>query len=243
MVSYLDDSDSIEVYAGTAVGWVHTASAGTPSYDFVETVYFTSSGTFSKADYPWLRAIRVKCQGGGGAGGGVTSGGSGVAEAGSGSGGGYAESFITDIAGLDATVTVTRGAGGAGVSGGNGNAGESSSFGALVIGDGGIAGNSSNRTTGNAQNPSGLEAGGTGDLVVFSSAGMVGTLRGGVASFQNNSGSSYLAGGVRTGFSFSVVGSGGSFPGGGGSGARNNDATARAGGAGANGIVILELYA
>jgi hypothetical protein len=30
-------------------------------YVFVEQVRFTSSGTFVKADYPWLRAIRVRC--------------------------------------------------------------------------------------------------------------------------------------------------------------------------------------
>ena len=30
---------------------------------FVETVAFTSSGTFDKADYPWLRRLRVRVQG------------------------------------------------------------------------------------------------------------------------------------------------------------------------------------
>jgi hypothetical protein len=40
-------------------------------YQYRERFTFTSSGTFVKADYPWLRAIRVRCVGGGGAGGGT----------------------------------------------------------------------------------------------------------------------------------------------------------------------------
>jgi hypothetical protein len=96
---------------------------GTAVYRFVTTVYFTSSGTFTKADYPWLRAIRVKCQGGGGGGGGAATTGVGQqAISSGGAGGAYAESFITNIAGLDASVTVTRGAGGTGGAAGN-NAG------------------------------------------------------------------------------------------------------------------------
>jgi hypothetical protein len=83
---------------------------GLPSnaFAFVETVYFTSNGTFTKADYPWLRAIRVKCQGGGGGGGRAVATSSSTVSAGDGGGGGgYAESFITNIASLDASVTVT----------------------------------------------------------------------------------------------------------------------------------------
>jgi len=37
-------------------------------YTYHSTVYFTSSGSFTKASYPWLRAIRVKVVGGGGGG-------------------------------------------------------------------------------------------------------------------------------------------------------------------------------
>ena len=55
------------VFDGT--NWVNLEG-----YVYVDTVYFTSSGTFTKATYPWLRAIRVKCQGAGGGGGGVSDG-------------------------------------------------------------------------------------------------------------------------------------------------------------------------
>jgi len=71
--SLADDIDSLSI--GTAVasdgqvltystavsGYVPEDSSGLPSnaYAFVETVYFTSNGTFTKASYPWLRAVRV----------------------------------------------------------------------------------------------------------------------------------------------------------------------------------------
>jgi hypothetical protein len=58
------------VFDGT--NWVNLTG-----YVYVDTVYFTSSGTFTKASYPWLRAIRVRCQGGGGGGGGTNANGTG----------------------------------------------------------------------------------------------------------------------------------------------------------------------
>ena len=128
MVTYLEDSNLIQAYNSTA--WVTVGNAGTAAYNLVQTVYFTSSGTFSKGSYPWLRAIKVKVQGGGGGGAGSGSNGHG---GGAGGGSAYAESFITDIAGLDSSVTVTRGAGGAGGAAGNNNgvSGGQTSFGAL----------------------------------------------------------------------------------------------------------------
>ena len=97
-------------------------------YRLVQTVYFTSSGSFAKASYPWLRAIRVRVQAGGGAGGSSsTATGANHSKGAGGGGGGYAEAFITDVAGLASSVTVTRGAGGSGASGGLGG------FGPFVI--------------------------------------------------------------------------------------------------------------
>jgi hypothetical protein len=111
-------------------------------FQYVGTRYYTSSGTFAKAD-PFgdssfdgakLRAIRVRMVGGGGGGGGAQATSSTqTSPAISGGGGAYAESFITDIASLATSVTVTRGDGGAGGSGsGSGSTGGASSFGALV---------------------------------------------------------------------------------------------------------------
>jgi hypothetical protein len=212
------------------------------AYFFVETVYFTSSGTFSKADYPWLRAIRVKCVGGGGggAGAGVNNRGGG-----GGAGGNYAESFITDIAGLASAVTVTRGAGGAGGAAGsnNGTAGGGSSFGAVVIANGGggglhpIAGGAGGSTS----------ASGTGQVEFFGGGGSssansndasLGALPGGTG------GSSHLGGAGRGGNNVSTGQDGfaGKQYGGGGGGAYRISANF-AGGSGADGLVVVELYA
>jgi hypothetical protein len=210
-------------------------------YRYVQTVYYTSSGTFVKADYPWLRAIRVRCVGGGGAGGGTTAGFT-ASGPGGGGGGGYAESFITDIAGLDASVTVTRGAGGSGVSGSTGNAGGNSSFGSLVIG----AGGSGALAVGSANNIINIGAAGgtnnTGDFTVRGGPGSNG-VNDSLASASGAGGSSLFGGGghaVRTVSSISGVA--GTSPGGGGSGspAFNTDVTG--GAAGGNGIVIVDLF-
>jgi hypothetical protein len=121
--------------------WNDTADALEAGYLFQQSVYFTSSGSFVKANFPGLRAIRVRLVGGGGAGGGAgTTSATQNSHGGGGGSGTYAEKFITDIAGLDASVTVTRGAGGTGVSAAAGNAGAASSFGGLLICDGGSGG-------------------------------------------------------------------------------------------------------
>jgi hypothetical protein len=228
---------------------------GTAVYRFVSTVYFTSSGTFSKADYPWLRAIRVKVQGAGGGGGGCgTTAATSVALGSAGGGGSYSESFITDIAGLDASVTVTRGAGGAGGAAGNnaGTAGGASSFGALVTTNGGLGGSGSAAqtplvtnayTTGSAAN----STAGLGDFVL-EGPGSAAPLA--LHSFTNVFppvipgtflGSAKRPGNTTTGY----AGATGLLYGCGGEGGTNalSQVTARAGGAGGNGIVIVELYA
>jgi hypothetical protein len=218
-------------------------------YQFRQTVYFTTSATFSKADYPWLRAIKVRCQGAGGGGGGAASNGAGGASAGSGGGGGgYAESFITDIAGLASSVTVTRGAGGAGgVGSGNGGAGGNTSFGALVVGEGGGSGVGVTSATGPASvvQRGGGGQGGTGD-VVFVGNGGLSSLYGisGTLNYGGHGGTSHLGGGGRGPASNTGANaSDGELYGGGGGGAHSRVGTAFNGGAGANGIVIVELYA
>jgi hypothetical protein len=234
MVTFLKSSDTLEAWNGSA--FVNVASVGTSAFRFVTTVYFTSSGTFSKADYPWLRAIRVKCQGGG-ASGSVRSfndnSGSG------GPGGGYAESFITNISSLDASVTVTRGAGGAAITRSSigetvGNAGTNSSFGALVVGNGGPAGTTLTSPTGGS---------GTGDLVL--PGGGAGPGASGNAP-AGHGGGSHLGNGGTGGYlaNSNQNGTAGSLYGGGGGGARvNSEGSTASSGAGADGIVIVELYA
>ena len=212
------------VFDGT--NWVNLTG-----YQYVDTVYYTSSGTFVKADYPWLRAIRVKVQGAGGGGGCETAGGGG------GGGGGYAESFITDIAGLDASITVTRGGGGAGstTAGTVGTAGTLSSFGSLIEAFGGAGGAFGSGGSGGATGSANLQIEGGGGAI-----GPRGILISG-QGWGGAGGSSFLGGGA-SGLGPSVaagVGLGGRIYGGGGGGGR----VGGAGGAGANGIVIVELYA
>jgi hypothetical protein len=222
-------------------------------YQFRETVYFTSSGTFVKADYPWLRAIRVKVQGGGGGGGGSAStGASQVAFASAGGGGGYAEKFITDIAGLAASVTVTRGAGGAGGAVGNNNGsagGSSTAFG--LTANGGSGGNGA--AAGAYADTTFLAVGGGGasggDINIDGgSSGVVfspGPTRchapqGGSSFLSTNSGPPLFVG---FGGSRSLSGPGSLYGGGGGSSCAVASTSAGGGSAGANGIVIVELYA
>ena len=225
------------VFDGT--NWVNLEG-----YVYVETVYFTSNGTFTKADYPWLRAIRVKVQGAGAGGGGALSNPGQQACGVSGSGGGYAESFITDIAGLDASVTVTRGAGGAGgtsapTSGSNGG---TSSFGALVSASGG--GVSVAMVSSTSSVMQGVSGGSTntGDLTINGGPSGFSVIVNGSAGVTGSGGDSVLGAGG-SGRQTSNNGDSGKNYGGGGSGGADRDDTGRPGGAGANGIVIVELYA
>jgi hypothetical protein len=224
-------------------------------YQLREIVYFTSSGTFAKADYPWLQAIRVKvCGAGGGGGGAGTTGAGQIAWAPSGAGGAYAESFITDIAGLSASVTVTRGSGGAGGAAGvnNGSAGGNSSFGALVTangGNGGIGRSAVTSTSGSL-----LEGGAsgatsaTGDFTIPGANSGISRAAGlSNAIVHQPNGGSFLTPGnfdIFNGGSLGADGPAGRGIGDGGFGGANaaSQGSGRAGGTGANGIVILELY-
>jgi hypothetical protein len=221
-------------------------------YQFRETVYFTSSGTFVKANYPWLRAIRVKCVGGGGGGAGTGAAtGTQVIVAGTGGGGGYAESFITNIAGLDASVTVTRGAGGGGGAAGQnaGSGGGASSFGSLVIGNGGgggqVGGAGTSIAAGAAYSAGdpGDGGSGTGDLVISGGVVAHGQAENTNRLIPANGAGSHLGGGVLAprrsarggGIANTQIG-------GSASGVVNFDGAALAGVTGANGIVVVELY-
>lgn len=208
------------------------------AYRLSQTVYFTGSGTFSKASYPWLKAVKVRLVGGGAGG---ASAGSNNTGSGGGGGGGYAEKFITDITGLASSVTVTVGAGGnGGGSGFNiGSNGGTTSFGSLVVATGGTGG----RGHWEAFASGGSGGIGTaGDLLIGGQGGGGATIGFGKGGFG---GSSQLGGGgaevVRTD-AFEANGNAGRNYGGGGSGGGDKSASGT-GGNGANGVVIVELYA
>lgn len=224
-------------------------AAVSAGYHLKQIVVFTSSGTFSKASYAWLRAIRVRVQGAGGAGGGcaATSGANYSLGAGGGAGG-YAEALITDIAGLASSVTVTVGAGGTGVSGDNGGAGGSSSFGSLVAATGGTGGaRKINDPYAPYQLPGEGGSGTAGDLLLVGNGGGVGAGYSTLGSSGPGGGAQLGGGGRAVAFgsgSTSNPGNPGGNYGGGGSGAYGTaTSVARAGGNGAPGIVILELFA
>jgi hypothetical protein len=224
-------------------------------YLYAGTEYYTSSGTFDKADPLGtgdigLRAIRVRCQGGGGGGGGA-SGGVDVSAGGGGGGGDYAEKFITDIAGLSASVVVTRGAGGGGGAAGNnaGATGANSTFGAEVValGGGGGAGavNSDLSILALRRNAvNGVFGDNVGDVVrryqTSNSPGLFGLSSG--ASIGGGGGDSFFGGGARS-TSANADGEPASLYGTGGGGAAiRNEVSGRPGGNGANGIVIIDCF-
>lgn len=220
-------------------------------FELREIVRFTSNGTFTKASYPWLRAIRVRVQGGGGGGGGVAATNANSNAAG---GGGYSgvhsESFITDIASLPSSVAVTPGVGGAaGAVGNAGGDGGASSFGSIVTAPGGRGGLAGTATTAVIlQRLTDAITGGVGDLIIPSRLPTPGFTSGAFATSGKgadsplgaggrNTGSNTLSGGTAAGQSASGFGAGG------GGAASNQSAPGSVGGAGAPGIVIVELFA
>jgi hypothetical protein len=244
------------VYDGVAGEWQSSAVG----FRYVGTRYYTSSGTFAKAD-PFgdssfdgakMRAIRVRLVGAGGGGGGAPA--TAAGETGlspSGGGGGYAESFITDIAGLDASVTVTRGAGGnGGAAGANaGSNGGASSFGALVAANGGGGGGAGFATSTFPKAVSGADGGAAtaGTLQANGGAATAGVMLTGSlsgapdGSAVGTAGGSVLSAGRRTAVfangAAGVLGSGGT------GSLQTSSAAAKSGGAGGDGIVIVDVFA
>jgi hypothetical protein len=227
-----DDGDSVQWVQPNAV----VSGEVSPGYRIAETLYFTSSGTFTKATYPWLRAIKVRLVGGGGGGGSATIQ---LGSGGGGGGGGYAESLLVAST-LGASVAVTVGAGGAGGTG-NGGTGGTSSFGTSVVASGGIGGGASA-----ADGQGGLGGDGTtGQLRIEGQDGGAGVFSG--INFRGTGGtggSSLLGGGGRGSYSAgsSTAGSDGNRYGGGGGGSSYAGTNVN-GTSGAAGIVIVELYA
>jgi len=233
------------------------AGVNTNGFAYAGTRYFFSDGTFDKTDafgdgsgvVP--RAIRVRMVGGGGAGMGAVTTGAGVLSCGGGGGGGaYSEKFYdeTALASLSSTESVTRGAGGVGAAGAQGTSGGASSFATMTAPGGSFgpsagAASAANAITGGVGGVAGANAD-------FTAAGSGG---GGVwwsfsaATFNTPTafgGSSLLGEGGIGRLEVSAAGEPGNLYGGGGAGATNrqNQGNARAGGNGANGIVIIDIF-
>jgi len=222
-------------------------------YLYAGTRYYTSSGTFEKADPLGtgdigLRAIRVRCVGAGGGGGGcTTTSAAEVSIAAAGGGGSYSESLISDITGLDTSVTVTRGAGGTfGAAGNNsGSAGGQSSFGSAVTAPGGGGGLGGAGFTIYTRAGGAGGSVGTGDLAIRGSAAQTAFALTLTQVLQASGGTSFLSGtNSPANIAVGADGAGGVAHGGGGQGGANaaNQGTARVGGNGANGIVIIDCF-
>lgn len=241
---YRQDTKAFEVYDGSA--WQGYATAG--GLQYLTTVYFDANGTFTKATYPNLRAVLVHCQGGGGAGGGaVATAATGASSGGGGQGGNYARKFVL-AASLLTSETVTRGAGGTGVTSGDGNPGGTSSFGAhcsAAGGAGGIEGASTSATWASTISGTPVTTA-TGDMVRVGDAGEFGQVNGTASYAVGGAGGASMWGGACR--ARQPGGGADGFPGiaygGGGGGAANwnSQGTGKAGGAGANGRVWVDIY-
>lgn len=228
------------------------AGAFTPSvgYLFKQRVIFTASGTFTKASYTGLRAVKAICVGGGGGGGGTAAtAGSTVAAAGGGGGGGYTEKWIL-AASLASSETVTVGAAGtAGSAGANdGGTGGTSSFGAFCSASGGGGGEGIGASSSSVSTAGGAGGTGTGgDLNLTGAYGGYGHSHVNVG-YAANGGDSPLGWGVG-GRPSGTNGGGGavappadSYGGGGGAAFASFSQSAFAGSAGSAGIVIVDVY-
>lgn len=198
---------------------------------------FTSSGTWTKPT--GLYAVLVKVVGGGGAGGGAQATASEYSTGSGGGGGGYSEKHIL-AASLGATETVTIGAGGTANSGAAGGDGGTTSFGAHLQATGGTGGLT--LTKGSTAALGAGVAGGIGSGGDVNAAGNPsGPCSRGSGNTQSSAGGGSALGGGGLGIAVgSNPGNDGRAYGGGGGGACNAiSQSARSGGAGAAGVVIV----
>ena len=259
MIVFLKDTNQLFSYDGTT--WNAVVKQ--------ETVTFTASGTFTKASYPWATYAVITCIGPGGAGGGVKhSELQGEGSAGAGGASGSTSIKFTATSALAASETVTVGTGGTGVVGADGNDGSgNTSFGTICVagyGRGGkVMGTIVGSTTGRDVDISsgGLPntAGDVGDILLGAEAGQsggcwqgdaftLGTYRVGISGSGGST--MYGAGGLGNGFTMGSylgeTGNPGQGYGSGGAGPLQLYAGTSvgdgAGGAGADGIVIIDLY-
>lgn len=245
---YRSAADTLKTDDAFIVGGAFTPSTG---FLFKQRVIFTSSGTFSKASYTGLRAVKVMAVGGGGgSGGSATTAAGQAATSGAGAGGNYAEKWIL-AASLASSETVTVGNGGtAGAAGNNaGGTGSTSSFGTACIATGGPGGGgaaASSSATGSGGG-SGDSTGCVGDLIITGQDGSDGRHDAGGLRINDAVGGA-AGGGLGYGRSesnitASAAGLDGNTYGGGASGSHNQASqTQVAGGVGGKGIVIVDVY-
>lgn len=214
--------------------------------DFTQVVQqiFTSNGTYTPTSS--MKYCIIEVVGGGGGGGGVAGGGAATGGgAGGGGPGGYSKGVFS-AASIGASQAVTVGAAGAAGAGagGTGGTGGTTSVGALIQATGGVGGTGVTAAGGFQSVDGG--AGGIGSIGSLSVGGGSGSpgfaLAAGAGAISGVGGNSVYGGGGQ-GWGTNGAGNPGTVYGGGGGGARDvGTATARAGGAGAIGVVYITEY-
>lgn len=209
---------------------------------------FSTVGTATWTKAANAREVEVYAVGGGGAGGGCVTTIASESAAGSGGGGGGCAYRVYDASTLAATETVTVGQGGTGVAGLAGNDGDPSSFATgkayVATGNGGVGGNPSGGGTATQRVQGGL--GGTATGGSANSPGQPGspgnTIQGVPLATGNGgmSGRGFGGGGNSAAATGNGVAAAGGFGGGGGGAIQGaSQATARLGGAGRQGCVLV----
>ena len=242
---YASGSTTLSKLGIGAAGTVYRSDGSVPSWGAFapnKSQVFTSSGTFNVPAL--VTAVKVTVIGGGGGGGGCqTNAGGTASEAGGGGGGGCAIKWVTGLTPAG-TVTVTVGTGGAGGTAGpnNGSAGNTSSFGAHCSATGGGGGNSGATSSGTTSAAGGAGgAGSSGDLNFAGADGGSGVVAAANRLLLTTGGGTFMAGSVSTSGGAGKAGTG--YGGGGTGGSIGASTSAVAGGAGANGVVIVEWIA
>jgi len=196
---------------------------------------FTGNGTYTATS--GTNKLIVYCTGAGGGAGGA---GSGIAGTGGGGGGGTAILYTTNVS----SQTVTIGTGGTGGSGGgtNGNPGGTSSFGALCTATGG-SGSTATSTASQVTVGANGGVGSSGTINFVGGCGGIGALNSTVTTQYSGGfgGSSFFGGNASA--VINGQGANGSNYGVGGAGSSGMPSTSRAGGTGANGVIVVYEFA
>lgn len=229
------------VWIGTA--WILVPARGS----LIRTTIYSTVGTATFAKLSAAARIEVEGSGGGGAGGGAYSTDSVSASVGSGAFSGACGAALFSAADVPATVTITIGAAGVGVTGGIGGNGGATSFGSLLTLPGGQGGTT--LTTPNPRPEGGGTPGTPSGANIWGSAGAPGGI--GVA-FKNGVSFGGFGGSTRYGpggGSIAPAGGGAGAPSGGfgagGGGAMNppSVSTMQVGGRGETGFLVIKEYA